>query len=458
MLCAVWLGFPRREGGMGLRGLVLLVARVMRSAWPLVVAEASFSILNVTDMFFVSRLGAAAVAGVGVGGYVQWLLGTVFTLFYIGGMVLVSQAWGAGKKEEASRVLAETISSSLLFSLGWGVLALLAAPLLVGFVSSDPVTARLGTTYLTVFILGYPFNALMIVLDGVLRGVGANMGVLWGSIVAVVVNAVLDPLLIFYAGFGVAGAALASIAGNFAGAVAMLVLLEQLTGLRLAIAWPGRAAAQVIRVGTPAMVERMLFAGGNYFYIGSVSSCGRDALAAHALGVRVESFAYMPAFALLTYASSEVGQLVGANRLEEAKERGWEIAKASAGFMVLAGLGLIAVSPLVAIGFAPTRTIGKLVILYLFLAAVSEPALGLVMGIGGAIRGAGNTVIPTIINLVGLYAVRVAPSLLLVGRLGGGTLCPLTAWLIMDLDLAVRALVFTYVYKKYFHRLARKLV
>ena len=442
---------------MAVGELARVVARVMREAWPLVVAEATFSILNVTDMFFVSRLGAVALAGVGAGGYVKWLLTTVLAMFYVGAMVVVSQAYGAKRLDLASRILGETIVVSLLVSLPLGIAGVLAAPLLTGFVSSNEATAETATLYLAVLLAGLPFNALIMVMDAAYRAVGANMGVLWGSIVTVVMNAVLDPVLIFWAGMGVAGAALASNIGNLAGAAYMLARGRESLGFPVALGLPGGQAYRVIRVGLPAMVERMLFAGGNYFYLGAVARCGTAALAAHTVGIRIESFAYMPSFALQTYASSEVGQLVGSEDYAGAEKRGWEIAKASAGFMVLAGLGLIASSPLAAIVFAPSWEIGKLVILYLVLAGLSEPALGLVMGISGAIRGAGETTVPTIINLAGLYLVRVAPSLALAGRFHGA-LCPLVTWLIMALDLYVRSIVFAYTYRRYFHKLAKKLV
>ncbi|NOZ89581.1 MAG: MATE family efflux transporter, partial [Crenarchaeota archaeon] len=238
---------------------------------------------------------------------------------------------------------------------------------------------------------------------------------------------------------------------------AVLYLALRRRGLRVAPKRPGREALLVLRVGAPAAVERGLFSLGHGLYLASLGRCGEPQLTAHTLGVRVESLAFLPAFALATYASSVVGNEVGAGRVAEAKVRGWEAAKASAAFMTLAGLALAAAAPLAAEALAPSRHVARLVVVYLLLAAATEPALGLVMSLAGALRGAGETRLPTLVNLAVLYGVRVAPSWLLAPRLGGDC-CAVAAWLLMDLDVVVRAAVFTFIYRRMFERLARRVV
>ena len=437
---------PRRRA----RGVAAETLRVLREAWPLMVAEATGSIASLVDLFFVSRLGLDAVAGVGAGGYASWLLGVPLAVFYVGVLVVASQALGAGMRSYAARVVGEGLSAAVLSSIPLAAAGYAAAPLLSQWLASGAASSA-AVLYLRARLLGLPAFAATLVLDAAHRAAASNRRILAASAASALANAALDPLLIYAAGLGVAGAGLATSISWLASAAALAYPPPGIGPLRPAA--PGAAAARVAVVGAPAMAERLLFAGGNVVYLATVARCGTAALAAHTVGVRLESLAFLPGFALSTHASSVVGRLVGAGRLEEAREAGWRVAVGSAGFMALAGLLLLAASPLAAL-LAPGA--GRLVVLYMVLAAASEPALGLVMALGGAVRGAGDTRTPTIINLAGLYLVRVVPSALLPGL--PGAYCPAARWLLMSLDLWARAAAFTYVYRTRFRRLARRLV
>ncbi len=426
--------------------------RVLREAWPLMVAEATGSIASLVDLFFVSRLGLDAVAGVGAGGYASWLLGVPLAVFYVGVLVVASQAIGAGHGGYAERVVGEGLAAALLSSLPLAAAGYAAAPLLSTWLASGGAAAEASAAYLRARVLGLPAFAATLVLDAAHRAAASNRRILAASAASALANAALDPLLIYAAGLGVAGAGLATSASWLASAAVLAHPPPPGVG-RVRPLPPRGAAARVAAVGAPAMLERLLFAAGNVVYLATVAGCGTAALAAHTVGVRLESLAFLPGFALSTHASGEVGRLVGAGRLEEAKEAGWRIALGSAGFLTLAGLALLAASPLAGL-LAPGA--GRLVVLYMALAAASEPALGLVMALGGAIRGAGDTRTPTLVNLAGLYLVRVAPSAALP-RLPGAA-CPAARWLLMALDLWVRAAAFAAIYRSRFHRLARRLV
>ena len=433
---------------------VSAVWRVLRDAWPLMVAELLPSLASLVDIFFVSPLGSGAVAAVGVGGYASWLLSVFLSLFYIGVLVTASQALGGGDRVFAARVVGESLAAAALLaalvaSAGW-----LLAPVLAGALAGDPSTAGEAAVYLRARLTGLPGFAVFLVWDAALRAAGRNRGILLASAVSAASNAALDPVLVPM--LGVRGAGLATAASYY---LALPPLARHLSraGLQPRPSVPRGPAARAARLGLPAMLERLLFSGGHGLYLAAVARCGREALAAHSIGVRVESLAFLPAFALSTYAASVVGNAVGAGDLAGARRRGLEAAWSSALFMAFMGLLLAAASVPAARLLAPDERVAALAALYLVLAAVSEPALGLVMVVAGAIRGAGNTLVPTLVNLLGLYLFRVAPAALLVpGLRCRPLLCPLAAWLIMDFDVALRAIIFMVLYLKRFERLARR--
>ncbi len=432
---------------------------VLKDAGPLMIAEILPSIASIVDIFFVSYLGDQAVAAVGVGGQVSWLLGVLLVVFYVGALVTVSQALGANQREKAERIASETLTITLLFALGLTLVGIYAAYPISLYLAHDLSVARLAKDYLYARFVGLPGLAALFVLDAVYRAAGSNKDILASSLVASLTNAVLDPVLIYALDMGVTGAGYATAIANYAGALYLLVFMRKSTGLKAELVRPSSSAFLAIRVGVPTGLERLFFSLGHTLYMEAVARCGTDALAAHTIGIRVESLAFMPAFALSTYASSIVGNHVGAGRLGKAKKAGWQAAKAAAAFMTLMMTILILVAPFAGRALASTTEVAQLAAIYLWLAAITEPPLGILMVISGAIRGAGNTTIPTLLNLAGLYLFRVLPAQFIVGRVSIELVpCPVLAWIIMDIDVTLRGAVFAIVYAKYFMRLAKRLV
>ena len=443
-------------GGLGGGGVFGGVWRVLRDAAPLMLAELVPSVASLVDMWFVRGFGDVAVGGVGVGGYLLWLVSVPLSAVYTGGLVVFSQAFGGYGLAGVGGLVGGVVSLSLILSLVLVAVGYVVAPLLSVFLSGgSPGVAGASAVYVFARLPGLPGFAVFLVFDALLRSVGRNRWILEGSVAASLANVLFDALLVPV--YGVAGAGAATALGNYAGSLLLAFRVSSL-GVSPLPRLPGGGAFRALRVGGPAAVERGLFAVGHGLYLASLGRCGVAQLTAHALGVRVESLAFLPAFALATYASSVVGNLVGAGRVGEAKAEGWVAARASAAFMAFAGLLLAVSAPLVSGLLSPDPHVGRLVVVYLLLAAATEPALGLVMSLAGALRGAGETRLPTVVNLSVLYLVRVAPSWLVPRLLGPGDCCALAAWLLMDLDVVVRAVVFAWIYRAWFERLARRVV
>ena len=185
-------------------------------------------------------------------------------------------------------------------------------------------------------------------------------------------NAVLDPLLIYgYWGFPrleVVGAALATVISNTAVIPLQLLLLGRLGLTSSKLILLHTIIAKAIRLGLPVVAERLLFALGNNIYAGVIARLGETAMAAHNIGLRVESLIYMPGFAFSLTASSIVGRRLGSSNLEEAKKTGWRVIKLGALIMgtlgALVGLtGYYLVAPL-----SPSEEIRRLASIYLLLA------------------------------------------------------------------------------------------
>ncbi len=435
--------------------------QAIRIGWPLVIVESLDSIVSITDTFFVSRLGDNAIAAVGLSSYLLWLLGVFGSLYYVGVMVLVSQAFGARDYERAGKVFGESLSATILLSLPVSITGYTLSSSLIQFLGGSGEVLRLGAGYMRIRSLGLVFWFTLLVYDAAFRGSGITKPLLLSSTTAATLNIILDPLLIYgiiLPPLGVKGAALASIASIAVGVIINSLLASRVLGFNPLPKPPRRDALLAARLGFPALVERVVFAGGNNVYMKSISRCGAKAIAAHTIGVRIESIAYMPAFAISTAASSIIGNLVGGGKKEEARRAGFEVAGVSALLMLAVGLLLVATSPYAPAVFTTDQATRRMAMIYLILAGISEPGLGVVMTLGGAIRGAGETRVPTIVNLLSLYLARVTPAYILGGKITLLHTCPLTQWIFMDIDILTRTILFLYIYHKFIHKLAHKIV
>ncbi len=429
----------------------------MRIAWPMVISELGDSLYSITDTYFVSRLGTLALAAVGAGSYISWLFFVVVALFSTGVLVFTAQSYGAKEIEKARRALGESIIVGFSLALIIVLIVRLISPLIVGLVvGANRELVEITLLYFNTRILGLPFLLVAVSMDSVVRAVGATKYSMITVLSSALLNMILDPILIFglfgFPALGVVGAALATIISIIYMLPLELFFLNKLSLLPQLSLEYGHVL-KVLKIGAPAALERLVFSVGNNAYISFISRCGSTALAAHQVGIRIESFIYMPGFAFSVAAASLVGQRIGSGNVPEGKRIGLEAAKISATIMTILGVIVALTAHILVAPFAPNNDVASLARIYLILAGLSEPGLALAMTLGGAIRGGGNTLIPMILNATGLYLFRVLPAALLIGSLG-----VIGAWIAMFIDVYLRGIIFLAIYMKYFEKIASKVV
>ena len=429
----------------------------MRIAWPMVISELGDSLYSITDTYFVSRLGTLALAAVGAGSYISWLFFVVVALFSTGVLVFTAQSYGAKEIEKARRALGESIIVGFSLALIIVLIVRLISPLIVGLVvGANRELVEITLLYFNTRILGLPFLLVAVSMDSVVRAVGATKYSMITVLSSALLNMILDPILIFglfgFPALGVVGAALATIISIIYMLPLELFFLNKLSLLPQLSLEYGHVL-KVLKIGAPAALERLVFSVGNNAYISFISRCGSTALAAHQVGIRIESFIYMPGFAFSVAAASLVGQRIGSGNVPEGKRIGLEAAKLSAIIMTILGVIVALTAHILVAPFAPNNDVASLARIYLILAGLSEPGLALAMTLGGAIRGGGNTLIPMILNATGLYLFRVLPAALLIGSLG-----VIGAWIAMFIDVYLRGIIFLAIYMKYFEKIASKVV
>ena len=236
------------------------VARVIPTvAVPMIVAMLIDAIYNLTDTFFVSQLGTAATAAVGVNDSLMHLMRSVALAFGVGASSTISRLLGGKKDEYASRVASTTLLTAMVvISLLAAVAAILVGPLVLLLGATESVKPY-SMQYARWFLLASPFTAGTVVLSQLLRAEGSTRYSMLGMVSGCILNIALDPLFIYGLDLGVAGAAMATgLSKLFSFSVLLVPFLRRRTLLEISLKLftPKKALfLSVGRIGVPTFLR-----------------------------------------------------------------------------------------------------------------------------------------------------------------------------------------------------------
>jgi MATE family multidrug resistance protein len=234
------------------------VRELLRLAWPIAVSMVSYAVMTTVDTLFVGHLGAYALAGVGLAGVTAFMLLTFCFGLLRGVKILASQARGAGRDGSVPPI----VGAGLIYAAGMGALAIAAghmiADLLPRFSGSEAAGAA-ASEYLAIRVLAAPMVLAFVALREGSYGLGDTRGPMRASIAANLANVGLDTLLIYGVGWGVRGAALASVAAT---AVELAVICKVAPRVELADLRRGAAyLKRVFEVGAPTGFQFLIEVG-----------------------------------------------------------------------------------------------------------------------------------------------------------------------------------------------------
>ncbi len=302
-------------------------ATLVRLSAPMLVGILSMMAFNVVDTFFVSRLGTLPLAAMALTFPVVMVIGTFTLGLGVGAMIAISQGIGAGQHTRIRRYATDALTLA-----GTCVMVLVG----VGLITLEPLFRLLGATdammpfveqYMLIWYPGMIFYIIPIVGNNIIRATGDTLTPSIVMIVGVVVNAILDPLLIFGLGpvpaLGIAGAAVATVfSRGITLAVAMWVLCFR--DRLLASFWPGyhellASWKTILRMGLPVAVSNAIIPVALGLLTRIVTGFGAEAVAGFGVATRIEGFGLSLIYALSTGISPFVGQNFGAGRVDRIK-------------------------------------------------------------------------------------------------------------------------------------------
>ena len=405
---------------------------LLRLSLPLIAGHVGIQLMDVVDTAMVGRLGAAALGGAGLGGLLWFTVGGLGLGIVLGAETLISQAIGAGDRVGARRAFVQSLWSAVLIGLPLMVL-LGAVPLALRPLGIEPGTASEAARCLWARLPQIIPFLLFAACRSYLQSRGITRPVVLAVILSNVLNVGLNSLLIFGDAtlwrLGLPGIGLPAL-GVFGSGVSTTIsqigaLLVMVIGVRRALrAEPEVASrldrlqlARILRIGLP--ISLVILAEIGAFTIGSVLAgrLGAVASASNQIALTLTSFTFTFTLGIGSAAAVRVGQQVGAGDTKGARRAGFTALLVACGFMCLSASAFYLAAPQLAGLLSSDPVVIRAAVPLLMIVGVFEILDGAQVTAAGALRGAGDTRVAFVANLLGYYAFGLPLAWLLIPHL-----------------------------------------
>ncbi len=398
-----------------------MVPAIIALAWPTMMEELMQTAVQYIDTAMVGSLGTQATAAVGATSTVSWLVGSTVSAVGVGFLSYVSRACGAGDTKRAGRAASQAVLAVLFCGILFTALTLGLSGMVPVWMQVDPSIQKLASRYF--FILYSPMlaRAAIIIFGTLLRSAGDTKTPMRVGIVVNLINVILNFLLIYPtrrwmgmwipgAGWGVLGAAAASAIAFAVGGICMTVALWRHPvvspkGQSLRPDW--EVLRPCLRVALPNGLQRFGTSLGYVAFASMINSVGEVATAAHTIANTVESAFYIPGYGMQTAAATLAGNALGANDDRKVRNLARMIIFIEVALMIVSGSLLFVFAPNMMQLFSRDPEVIRLGATVLRMVAVSEPFYGVSIIIEGMMQGMGNTVLPFIFSISGMWGIRI---------------------------------------------------
>ena len=387
----------------------LLEGPIPRSLFLLAIPIMGGNILQIAyqlvDAFWVGRLGAAAVASVSVSMPLMFLMMSIGMGFTIAGSTLIAQYVGARNRPMVDHVAGQTLLTVVAVSAVLGALGFLTAPYLLELMEVSPEVYRNALGFLRVQFISLPLAFAYFCFQSQMRGVGQVTVPLYLIAGSVFINFVLDPIFIFTLGWGVMGAALATMVSQAVSASAAIWLLAsgrygiqlKLRELRPDFAFIKRA----FNLGYPAAIEGSARGLGVTMMMFLITSFGTVTTAAYGVGGNVMQFVVIPAMGFSMATSTLVGQNIGAGNIPRAEAVARLAALITFGALTAFGIFAFAFANHIAAFFVPhEKAVVHEASVFIRTVSWSFGFIGVQFALMGVLRASGNMFAAMVISLV----------------------------------------------------------
>ncbi len=365
------------------------------------------STFGLVDAFWVGRLGADALATVGLTESVLVLIFSIAHGLSMAATATVARRIGEKDAEGASVAAVQAIVCGTAGAILVGAGGAWFAPQLLGLMHAEPSVIQSGSRYAAIVLGGNLCVVMLFLINGIFRGAGnaaIAMRTLW---LANLINMVLDPCFIYgFAGFpklGVTGAAVATTTGRSIGVLYQFFMLANgrgrvtLARRHLRLDWP--VMRRLLRVAWAGVMQSFVSTASWISLTRINAMFGSAAVAGYTLAFRIILFAILPSWGISSAAATLVGQNLGAGKAGRAERSVWLAGTYNMAFLTSVGVVFFAFARPIAGIFTRDRALAAIAVTCLRYVSIGYPFYAWGMVMEQAFNGAGDTVTPTWINL-----------------------------------------------------------
>lgn len=440
-----------REGrDISFKNRILLIIQL---SLPSIFAQLSTVVMEYIDASMVGQLGANDSASIGLVSSTTWLLGGITSALGIGFTVQIAQFIGAGKFKEARQVMKQGIVVACCLSLFLAMIGFMASFWIPQWLGGSPDILHNASMYLRIYSLFIPVCALRYISGASLQSSGNMKIPSMLNILMCFLDVFFNFLLIFPSrtilgipviGFDlrVTGAAMGTGLSEVVCTVFMMYfLLKKSDLLKLQknepFKWNKQHLINAQKIGIPVAIESTISSSAYIAFTKIVAPLGTIAIAANSFSITAEGICYMPGYGIGVAATTIIGQSIGAKRDDLCKALGYLVTAFGTLIMACSGILMYVFAPFMIGLLTPNVEIQALAIQILRIEAFAEAMYGASIVCAGIFRGAGDTLVSTILNFVSMWCVRIPFAFYLSKSYG----LP-GVWFAMAFELCFRGLIF----------------
>ena len=410
---------------------------------PSILAQISATVMFFIDASMVGHLGAKASAAIGLVEATGWLMGGLGSAANMGFSVQVAHFIGANDIEAARRVLRQSIVCCLIWALIISITALCISPFLPYWLGGNEEIAHDASLYFAIF----GFSGIFFQMEGLAGSMlkcSGNMKIpSMLNIGMCVMDVIFNYIFIYILEMGVVGAAIGTGLSMLVTACMMMYFLIVKSKMLSLVGHPGSFKPKedtirtAVKIGAPMGLQHMLMGGAYVVSTMIVAPLGTIAIAAHSLAITVESLCYMPGYGIAEAATTLVGQGIGAGQRLLTRSFARMSVGLGVGVMTVMGVLMWIFAPELMALMSPVEEVIALGTQVLRIEAWAEPMFAVAIVSNGVFIGAGDTIIPAIMSLGSMWAVRLTLAASLAPKFGLKGV-----WTAMAIELVFRGSIF----------------
>ncbi len=431
-------------------------SQIMQMVWhmsiPAILSQLTFSAMQYIDAAMVGSLGASASAAVGLVSSAIWLIFGITMASTVGFAILVGQNIGADNYKKAKSLRHQALMVNVVIAIMVTLFGIIISDSVPYWMGGSGLVATTASSYFMILMFSIPFFLMRVLSSSLVQSTG-NMKI--PSLVSAS-TCILDIIFNFLfilpnrtyevlglnifipgAGLGVQGAALGTVVAEVITSLVILYYLLYKSELRLSSYENLKInlvdIKSAFKLGLPVGLENAIMTAAMVATTRIIAPLGTIALAANIFAIEAEGLCYMPGYGIGAAMSPIISQCIGAKRYDLATRCAKYGITLGALIMGLCGLLMFFISPAIFIMFTPDLEVRSLGVTILRIEMLAEPMFGVAIVTTAVLRGAGDTLIPSILNAVSIWGIRISLCLMLVPYFG-----LIGAWIAMCIELCCR--------------------